>query len=270
MNDCTLVTCCYDTSDFNTKPISLVEGINKMDVILRLPIYLVIYTDDKYYEMIKNRRSLYDMDSKTVIIKNKLTDLWSFQYLNQVKENRLTYFPTKDERTSAESHLVTCNKFDFVLNVIELNPFNSNKFGWIDAFLGVNGKMRIYEDYSDNNFLSLLNNITDKFHIQILNVNDKKYKLEEHKREYYQTYRYVVCGGLFTCGKDVGIKILTRLKEIFVITTNLGYGHGEEMLYLEILDEFYDDINKSYGDYGQMGDNFIMTHVILIILIILL
>lgn len=37
----------------------------------------------------------------------------------------------------------------------------------------------------------------------------------------------------------------------------LGYGHGEEMLYLEILDDFYDDIERSYGDYGQLINNFI-------------
>ena len=37
----------------------------------------------------------------------------------------------------------------------------------------------------------------------------------------------------------------------------MGYGHGEEMLYLDVLDDFYDDIVKSYGDYGQIINNYI-------------
>lgn len=33
-------------------------------------------------------------------------------------------------------------------------------------------------------------------------------------------------------------------------TTYQGFGHGEEMFYLEVLDEFY-------GDYGQILNNFL-------------
>jgi hypothetical protein len=257
--DFTLVTACFDTSEFNTRPISIATGIGKIDVVLQLPVNLVIYTDDKYFDEISRRRSLYGFDSTTRIIKQQLNELWTFKYLDKVKENRNKYFPTRDERTSPESHCIVCNKFDFVLQTIENNPFDSTKFGWLDAFLGVNGKMRFCEDYTQEKFMSLLERITDKFHINILNVNDKKYKLAENKREYYQTYPYVVCGGLFTCGKNIGIKILTRLKEIFVTTTNLGYGHGEEPLYLEVLDEYYDDIIKSYSDYAQICNNLIVV-----------
>jgi hypothetical protein len=42
-----------------------------------------------------------------------------------------------------------------------------------------------------------------------------------------------------------------------VETTKQGFGHGEEMLYLEVLDEFSDDIARSYGDYGQILNNFL-------------
>ena len=81
--------------------------------------------------------------------------------------------------------------------------------------------MRICENYSVDKFLNVLNNISEKFHIQILNVNDKKYKLDEYKKEYYQQYRWVVCGGFFTCGKEIGLTILSRLNDIFIKTTKL-------------------------------------------------
>jgi len=88
-----------------------------------------------------------------------------------------------------------------------------------------------------------------------LNCNDKRFK--EKKREFYERYRWVVCGGFFVTAPDAGARILTRLKEVFVETTLQGFGHGEEMFYLEVLDEFYDEIARSYGDYGQMLDNFL-------------
>jgi len=89
-----------------------------------------------------------------------------------------------------------------------------------------------------------------------MNVTDKKYKNSEHKEEYYQQYRWVVCGCFFTCGIEIGKRVLNRLKDIFVETTELGYGHGEEMLYLEILEELHDDLDITYGDYGQLLNNY--------------
>jgi hypothetical protein len=123
--------------------------------------------------------------------------------------------------------------------------------------LGDNGK-KIAENYYDDMIPDILKSIHDeKFHIQVLNVNDKKYIHPEWKHEYYRQYRWVVCGCFFVFGKEIGTKIMKRLIEIFVTTTELGYGHAEEMLFLEILEEFNKDIVRSYGDYGQILNNFI-------------
>ena len=140
---------------------------------------------------------------------------------------------------------------------MDLNPFGTDKFAWLDAFVTRDGNpMRFSRNYDRDNFLGLLRNVSDKFHISILNVNDKKYKLDQHKHEYYETYRYVVCGCFFTTGEKLGRIILNDLKANFVRTTELGYGHGEEMLYLEVLDEHYDNICRGYGDYHFLMDNF--------------
>jgi hypothetical protein len=127
----------------------------------------------------------------------------------------------------------------------------------LDELFFARNALKICEDYTIDKLLYVLNNITDKFHLQVLNVNDKKYKNVEFKKEYYETYRYVMSGWLFTCGIEIGKRILNRVNELFIHTTILGYGDGEEMLFLEILDKFKDDIVKSYGDYGQILNNFI-------------
>ena len=86
---------------------------------------------------------------------------------------------------------------------------------------------------------------------------DKRFLKRELKREYYDEYRWLVCGCFWICGADIGEKICHRVMEIIDQTTRDGYGHGEEMFFLEILEEFKDDIVKSYGNYGQILNNFL-------------
>jgi len=254
--DCTLVTSCFYTYHNNNCAYNIETIIEHSESLCKMPCYLVIYGDDITIPILKEMREKAGLIDLTKFITLKLSELWTYQFKDKVDSNRKIYWPSRDARAQTDSHLITSNKFDFVLKTIDLNPFNTSKFGWIDCFLRKNAS-KICENYSTDTLLSILNNITDKFHIQLLNVCDKKYKLQEFKKEYYEQYRWVVCGCFFTSGKEIGVKILTRLKEIFIETTELGYGHGEEMFYLEILDEYYNDICRGYGDYQQILNNLI-------------
>ena len=257
--DCTLVTACFDLSAYHTSSRTPEKALKGIDVILKLPIYLIIFGNKPVIDIIKERRHSYGYESMTLFICQEYEEIWSAQFTQQVKDNRNNYWPTRDVRTCPESHLICANKFDFVLKGIEMNPFQTSTFGWIDSNLHVDENTnKICHQYNMQRIPYVLNHIKkDKFHIQIMGSVDKKYKNADMKREYYDQYRWLVSGCLFTCGIEVGKKILTRLKTIVKDTTLAGYGHGEEMYYLEVLDEFYDDIERSYGDYGQILNNFI-------------
>lgn len=255
--DCTLVTACFNLTNIHGSSRSVEECVTNMKTLLEIPCYLVIFTDKICYEKIKSIRDAFNLQSLTHYISNDINEIESYAFNELVKKNREIYHPTNDERTCSESHLLCCNKFNFVLKIMNLNPFNTSKFGWIDSNLKPNCT-KVCESYEKNMLLKILNDSRgDKFHIQILNVCDKKYKEKNNKKEMYQQYRWIVCGCLFITGIEIGKKILNRLNEIFIETTHMGYGHGEEMFFLEILDEFYDDIERSYGDYGHILNNFI-------------
>jgi len=295
-----LVTACFDLHKYNPKCRTTEECLHLIDPLLQIPVYLVIYGSKTTIPAIRARRHKYD--AITQYIEMEIEDLWTYQFLDQVKHNRAKYWPTRDERTCAESHIICCNKFDFVMETISINPFNTTHFGWIDAYLGTplhqtpvasapiasapiasapiasapiasapiasapiasapHG-LRICENYTQTTIPRILRTIADewkssKFHIQILNACEKRFKESENKHEYYNQYRWITCGGFFVTAPSAGIAILSRLKEIFVETTMAGYGHGEEMFYLEVLDEYKDQIRGTYGDYGQILDNFI-------------
>lgn len=255
--DCTLVTACFDLKKYNTHSRDFNESLNKMSALLEVPCYLIIFTDKNLYEHIKNKRNSFNLENMTHYIVTDVEDIEAFKFVPFVKKNREKYHPTKDERTCAESHIVCCSKFELVLKSIKLNPFNTTKFGWIDSNIGVNFS-KICTDYKKNMLLDILNKCSEnKFHLQILNVCDKNLFKEENLREYYRQYRWIVCGCLFITGKEIGMKILNDLNNIFIKHTILGYGHGEEMFYSEILDKYYNEIERSYGDYQHILNNFI-------------
>jgi hypothetical protein len=259
--DCTLVTCCFDATKYRKECRSVKDFILFMTPLLKTPCYLMIYTDNIYIESIKKIREEAGLTKLTRYYVSDITEIDSFKYVDIVRQNREKYHPTRDERTCSESHLIQCNKFDFMLKSIEINPFHTSKFGWIDIAVGENFK-RICTNYKNNMLLDVLKHADPhKFSILTLNVCDRKYKLEENLREYYSRYQWIVCGGLFITGKEVGIEILKDLKDIFIKHTMLGYGHGEEMFYLEILDKHYDKISRSYGDYQHMVNNLVNVNV---------
>jgi hypothetical protein len=252
--DCTVTTACYTLQKYHANARSVEESIQSIETLLAIPCYLVIYCNAEVEPHIKERRA--SLSHLTKIVVQEFEELWCHSLLETVRKNRETWWPTRDSRTCSETHLITCNKADFVLQTIQSNPFHTTRFAWIDSNIGKNAS-KISHGYSNQMLLHVLHHLTDKFHIQLINVTDKKYKEKEHKREYYEQYRWVACGCLFTTTKAIGMTILNRVKELIVETTQQGYGHGEEMFYLEILDEFYDDIHRGYGDYQDILHNFI-------------
>ena len=258
--DCTLVTSCFDLRKYHPSSRSVEETVQGMTPLLNAGVYLIIHSDSTYMGLIKEKREKSGFSHLTKYVEESYEDLWCAQYTDKVRSNREVYWPTRDERTCSENHLLQCNKFDFLIDAIENNYFNTTRFGWMDLNLQQekgSPNIKICESYTSNMIPLVLSKIKDdKFHLQILNVCDKKFLLPENKREYYERYRWGICGSMYVCGKDIGVKILTRLKEVVVQTIDMGYGHGDELIFFDVLDEFYDDIARSYGDYGQILNNF--------------
>jgi len=254
--DVTLTTACYDISKYHAGARNLETNIKTMEALLEVECYLYIFGDSTTIPLIKEiRNDRFGLGHLTHYVISDIESMWTYEYADRIRANREAYHPLKTSRDSMESHMIQCNKIDFVLQAIRINPFRTGKFGWIDGNIGINGA-KISQKYNKNLLPNILHNVTDKFHIQVLNVVDKTFLHPNRIREYYGQYRWVVCGCLFTMSPHIGVPILNRLKELFIETTMRGYGHAEEMLFLGVLDEFYDSIERSYGDYYNILNNF--------------
>ena len=155
--DCTLVTACFSLNHIYPHSRPIEEYLESIKTLLESPCYLVIFTDNFFYDSIKNIRSSFNLLEITHFIVRDVEELEFFKFNKIVKRNREIYYPTRDQRTCSESHLICCSKFNFVLKTMEENPFGTTKFGWIDSFVGKNFS-KICEDYSDGMLLHVLQN----------------------------------------------------------------------------------------------------------------
>lgn len=252
--DCTLTTACYDLSMYAKNARTKEETIELFESLFRVPIYLVIYCNNSLKDIIYETRKKYNLEKLTVIIVKEFDELWCWKFRDKMIDNQKNI--SFCHRHFPERSLLFYNKINFVKETIQINPFNTKFFGWIDSGLHKDG-IKICESDFDKLLLSNLKNTPNKFHLTILNVEDKKYKLDEYKKEFYSHARYIAGGCLFVTPADIGMKILSRMEELIDKTINLGFGGTDEQIYLEIMDEFYDDIYRSYGDYQQTLHNYL-------------
>jgi hypothetical protein len=228
-----------------------------MEALLAVPCYLVIYCNQPLYDHIVERRRAYHLERVTRVISVEVEDLWAYSFADKIRTNREVYWPTRDARISVESTIIVFNKFNFVLRTMGENPFHTSRFGWIDGSLHKMGSKICRDGQLSRRLLYVLNHITDRFHIQVLNVENKKFLLPENKREYYSQARWVAVGCLFTCSERIGYPILQRLQEVIQNTIEQGFGHHEEYTLLELQEEFPQDIYCGYGDYQDTLHNMI-------------
>ena len=151
--------------------------INKLNILFKIPVCLVVFTEKEFVELFKSKRKEYGFSDITLIIERNFE-----HFINNYKNS----FTLSDFSMLSDSSILSCFKFELMLDTINFNPFNTSNFSWLDAF--------ICEKYSQDKLLNIFNNITDKFHIQIPNVINKSFKLIENKKDYYSSYKNVVCG----------------------------------------------------------------------------
>ncbi len=273
--DTTIITQCFFLEpyfDESKKKYSrtLEEMVYKNgEFLLSTPAYMYIFCDEySYSHIFKVRNEKYQLGHLTYYNVLKFEDTWAYQYKDEFIKNKLkikSNFQESDLRTNWSLHLCVANCLDFIKKCIIQNHFNTSSFLYIDINIYKIIKNEItnkeeYKYFNDNsklNFLKILNNIPDKFHINCMGVINKKFLKDENLDEFYKCKRYFVSGGLITLtNTQKNIEIINSIQSNFIKHLNLGYGHGFEMLFVDIFDKYYDDIIKSYGDYWDIINNY--------------
>ena len=98
--------------------------IEWMQHMLKMQTPMVIFCDEASYPMIASQRPLH-----TRIIVTTLKQFHSYKYINTYRAN---YEIDHERYHSPELYLIWAEKAHFVKRAIEMNPFQSNYFLWVD------------------------------------------------------------------------------------------------------------------------------------------
>ena len=86
--DCTLVTACFSLNHIYPHSRPKEEYMESIKTLLECPAYLVIFTDEYFYEQIKNIRDSFNLLELTHFFIQDVADLDFFKFNKIVKQNR--------------------------------------------------------------------------------------------------------------------------------------------------------------------------------------
>lgn len=130
------------------------DGVNKYynngKLLLKSTIPKIIFVDKIMFDLIGNN---YDQ-TNTVIIEIKKNSIYFYNYLDQLfKFNLNTNNTNKD---TLEYIFTICNKTEWIKEAIEINPFNTDNFVWVD--FGIKHVVNCHDDI----FIEKINNLQFK------------------------------------------------------------------------------------------------------------
>lgn len=107
--------------------------------LLSVPINKVIFIDDTLIHNFKMYENEYNK-----LIPFKATDIWLWKYKDEI--SKIEIHPNNTSKDTHAYHMLIANKTEFIRMAIELNPFNTDTFGWCD--FGVFHLSRDDDDFS--------------------------------------------------------------------------------------------------------------------------
>jgi len=217
------------------------------EFILSLPYNLIMFTDnDDVIEFVESERI--NFKNKTHIYNKKFEDTYYYKYLDKLGDlQKKFHIINGNVKQETPMYIIlNNNKFDFMESAINLNPFNSNHFIWMDFGINhvANNREKIHE---------WINCVPDK--IKQLCINPYVENVEN--KEMFQYIYHHTAGGLFTGSKEN----LLKYSELFKLKTEQIYNEEwyqiDEAVMTMVQRENPDLFDFFYGDYQGIISNYL-------------
>jgi hypothetical protein len=215
--------------------------------ILKLNYPLIIFTDDKECIDIINEERKY-FKEKTYIFYQPLEETYYYKHMDKLSELQKTYI-IQNANLDHETPLyiiLNNNKFYFMEKSINLNPFNSTHFIWMDFGINhvANNVEKIFE---------WIDIVPDK--IKQICINP--YTENTPPKQYFEWIRHNIAGGLFSGSKEN----LLQYCDLFKKKTEQIYSEDwyqiDEAVMTIVQKENPDLFDLFYGDYQGIIANYL-------------
>ncbi len=245
----TFVTACFNCNKNN---FFINKYLKKSLRTLVIDCPLIIYCEEEYAHIFKEIRKLFNLEHITSIITIKLEDLFFYKYKTYLLRGE-----DLETNYNKNAHIVMMNKFKFLLDSIEKNPFNTTHFGWIDVNLlekTFNNSINYLDINIYDKIMHICKNPRDKFTIEV--INQWTPEMYSDLNSFYSKYQWIVAGCFFTMENNVGKIVLEKLINKAIDISLKGFGSGEESFFSFIIDENTELFNLYVGDYQDTIHNY--------------
>lgn len=213
---------------------------------------LIVYCEEEYADIFRTIRKIFGFEHITQINTVKLEDLYFYQF-----KKFLTRGEDLDTNYNKNAHVVMCNKFKFLLDSIQENPFCTTHFAWIDINLldkTFNDSVNYLDIGIYDKIKEIASNPRDKFSIEVINHWTPAWYA--NLAAFYERYQWIVAGCFFTMENEVGKVVLQKLIDKAREITLQGFGSGEESFFSFIIDENPELFHLYVGDYQDTIHNY--------------
>jgi hypothetical protein len=254
MSKTTLVTClfdCHQGTDFDAKSYYYKKSLRT----LAIEQPMIIFCEKKNEKFFQKIREGLDLEKMTHIITCELSEFYFYKLRDQI-DKRFRH-GDGDKTKNPDIYVIWFSKYEMVMKSIELNPFNSTHFCWIDVNLlnkTLNNSLNYIEDSIYGKLNEICENPKDRFSLQLLNFwHPKNYT---DLKFFFSEYRWIACAGFFTTDipsiKFIYPKFIEKAEELI----NQGFCQSDEAIFAFLIDQYPDIFNLSIGDYEDLINHY--------------
>ena len=239
----TIISSFYDIRSLETgnNVKKLETYLNLSKFILSLEYPMIIYTEEKLVNKILSIRPV-EYHHITTIRSKPLSEIHYYKHVKKIKELQGTYI-IKNRSLEKDTPLYTIlvnNKFWFMEDAIELNPYDSERFLWMD--FGIN-----HVAEQPESIRRWFRSMPEKIRCMEVNLNLDN----DNYKEYFTEIHHNVAGGIISGNKENMMKYIKLCQDKCTSILDEGWYQLEEAIMGMVTRDNQDLFDNFYGSFNN-------------------
>ena len=253
--DYTIITAWYDVREKENHPMkddtsniffcSMEWYFDSAKLLFEKPFPMVIFTEPRFESIIKRARPPH-LHSVTRFIFRDYEELAYYNLFKKYSENHnlnRIQNVTQEKMTALYKFIVN-QKVHFVKDVVEMNPFNTTKFAWMDM------RLHCVYDMSIEETTQVMSEIPAN-RVKLMQMTTTEPSDIYGRHDFYSWTRGKCAAGFFGGSREPLLQFCQICKEEFLQAVHEEMAPTDEMIYSYVIAHHRDLFEPYVGEYGD-------------------